>query len=158
MAPNHERARILVVDDDEGIRRTLSAILEDEGYVVDAVESGREAFERSEKRIYNLALIDVRLLDMDGTKLLTKIKDRVPRMRKIIITGYPTVHNAIEAVNKNADAYLLKPFDMAKVLFVIKDQLRKQQEESRFSQEKVTAFIETSARELETKSFGCSSK
>ena len=98
-----ERARILVVDDDEGIRRTLSAILEDEGYVVDAVESGREAIECSDRRIYNLALIDVRLLDMDGTELLTKIKDRVPRTRKIIITGYPTVQNAIEAVNKNGN-------------------------------------------------------
>jgi len=149
-----ERARILVVDDDEGIRRTLAAILEDEGYVVDAVESGREAIERSDRRIYNVALIDVRLLDMEGTELLTKMKDRVPRTRKIIITGYPTVQNAMEAVNKNADAYLLKPFDIAKVLFVIKDQLRKQEEEGRFNQERVTAFIETSVRELETKTAG----
>lgn len=149
-----ERARILVVDDDEGIRRTLAAILEDEDYVVDAVESGREAIERSDRRIYNVALIDVRLLDMEGTELLTKMKDRVPRTRKIIITGYPTVQNAMEAVNKNADAYLLKPFDIAKVLFVIKDQLRKQEEEGRFNQERVTAFIETSVRELETKTAG----
>jgi two-component system response regulator FlrC len=158
MAPKDERVRILVVDDDEGIRRTLSAILKDEGYVVDAVESGREAIEFSEKRIYNVALIDVRLLDMEGTELLTRIKDRVPRTRKIIITGYPTVHNAIEAVNKNADAYLLKPFDMAKVLFVIKDQVRKQKEESRFSQETVRAFIETSVMELNTRTFGSNSK
>lgn len=149
-----ERARILVVDDDEGIRRALTAILEDEGHVVDAVESGREAIERSDRRIYNVALIDVRLLDMEGTELLTKIKDRVPRTRKIIITGYPTVQNAIEAVNKSADAYLLKPFDIAKVLFVIKDQLRKQEEEGRFNQERVTAFIETSVRALETKTAG----
>ena len=149
-----ERARILVVDDDEGIRRTLAAILEDEGYVVDAVESGREAIERSDRRIYNVALIDVRLLDMEGTELLTKMKDGVPRTRKIIITGYPTVQNAMEAVNKNADAYLLKPFDIAKVLFVIKDQLRKQEEEGMFNQERVTAFIETSVRELETKTAG----
>lgn len=158
MAPNNEPARIIVVDDDEAIRRTLSTILEDQGYVVDTVESGQEAIERCEKRVYNLALIDVRLLDMEGTELLTRIKERVPRTRKIIITGYPTVQNAIEAVNKNADAYLLKPFDMAKVLFVIKDQLRKQQEESRFNQERVTAFIETSVREFETKTVGNNSK
>jgi DNA-binding NtrC family response regulator len=158
MASNDERARILVVDDDEGIRTTLTTILEDEGYVVDAVESGREAIESCERRVYNLALIDVRLLDMEGTELLTKIKDRVPRTRKIIITGYPTVQNAIEAVNRNADAYLLKPFDMAKVLFIIKDQLRKQREESRFNQERVRAFIETSVRELDTKTVGNNSK
>ncbi len=144
-----KRARILVVDDDEGIRKTLAAILEDEGYAVDTAESGKEAILKSNAGFYNLALIDVRLLDMDGTELLTRIKDTVPRMRKIIITGYPSVRNAIEAVNKNADAYLLKPFDMGKVLFVIKDQLKKQNEEISFTQDRVTDYIETRVRELD---------
>ena len=147
-----EHARILVVDDDEGIRITLSAILLDEGYEVDTAESGKEAILKSNAGFYNLALIDVRLLDMQGTELLTRIKDTVPRMRKIIITGYPTVHNAMEAVNRNADAYLLKPFDMGKLLFVIKDQLRKQKEEMDFSQDRITDFIETRVRELEAES------
>jgi DNA-binding NtrC family response regulator len=147
-----EHARILVVDDDEGIRKTLSVILQDEGYEVDTAESGKEAILKSNAGFYNLALIDVRLLDMQGTELLTKIKDTVPRMRKIIITGYPTVHNAMEAVNRNADAYLLKPFDMGKLLFVIKDQLRKQKEEMDFSQDRITDFIETRVRELEAES------
>jgi DNA-binding NtrC family response regulator len=104
---------------------------------------------KSNAGFYNLALIDVRLLDMDGTELLTRIKDTVPRMRKIIITGYPSVRNAIEAVNKNADAYLLKPFDMGKVLFVIQDQLKKQNEEISFTQDRVTDYIETRVRELD---------
>jgi DNA-binding NtrC family response regulator len=147
-----KRARILVVDDDEGIRKTLAAILEDEGYMVDTAESGKEAILKSNATLYNLALIDVRLLDMDGTELLTRIKDTVPRMRKIIITGYPSVRNAIEAVNRNADAYLLKPFDMGKVLFVIKDQLKKQREEMSFSQDRVTEYIETRVRELDAES------
>ena len=147
-----EHARILVVDDDEGIRITLSAILLDEGYEVDTAESGKEAILKSNAGFYNLALIDVRLLDMQGTELLTRIKDTVPRMRKIIITGYPTVHTAMEAVNRNADAYLLKPFDMGKLLFVIKDQLRKQEEEMNFSQDRITDFIETRVRELEAES------
>lgn len=147
-----EHARILVVDDDEGIRKTLSAILQDEGYEVDTAESGKEAILKSNAGFYNLALIDVRLLDMQGTELLTRVKDTVPRMRKIIITGYPTVHNAMEAVNRNADAYLIKPFDMGKLLFVIKDQLRKQEEEMDFSQDRITDFIETRVRELEAES------
>jgi len=147
-----EHARILVVDDDEGIRKTLSAILQDEGYEVDTAESGKEAILKSNAGFYNLALIDVRLLDMQGTELLTRIKDTVPRMRKIIITGYPTIHNAMEAVNRNADAYLIKPFDMGKLLFVIKDQLRKQEEEMDFSQDRITDFIETRVRELEAES------
>jgi len=147
-----EHARILVVDDDEGIRKTLSAILQDEGYEVDTAESGKEAILKSNAGFYNLALIDVRLLDMQGTELLTRIKDTVPRMRKIIITGYPTIHNAMESVNRNADAYLIKPFDMGKLLFVIKDQLRKQEEEMDFSQDRITDFIETRVRELEAES------
>ncbi len=145
-----KHARIIVVDDDESIRKTLAAILEDEGYLVDTAESGKEAILKTNANFYNLALIDVRLLDMEGTELLIRIKDTVPRMRKIIITGYPTVHNAIDAVNRNADAYLLKPFDVGKVLFVIREQLKQQKEEMKFSQEKVTEFIETQVRELDT--------
>jgi len=67
---------------------------------------------------------------MEGTKLLTKLKNTVPKMRKIIITGYPTLQNAIEAVNKGADAYIIKPIDM---------------------EEKIVEFIETRVKELEAK-------
>jgi DNA-binding NtrC family response regulator len=153
-----KRARIIVVDDDESIRKTLAAILEEEGYFVDTAESGKEAMLKTNSNFYNLALIDVRLLDMEGTTLLTRIKETVPRMRKIIITGYPTVHNAMEAVNRNADAYLVKPFDVGKVLFVIREQLKKQEEEKRFSQQKVTEFIETQVRELNLETADCDSK
>ncbi|MGB9854880.1 MAG: hypothetical protein ACPLRY_08795, partial [Candidatus Bathyarchaeales archaeon] len=73
-----------------------------------------------------------------------------PKMRKIIVTGYPTLHNAIEAVNRGADAYILKPFDVEKVLATIKEQLKRQEEEKRFSQEKVAEFIEARVKELET--------
>jgi len=142
-------ARILVVDDDENIRKVLTKILEDEGYTVESVGTAKEAIEITKRKFYNLALIDIRLPDMEGVKLLTKIRDTTPKMRKIIITGYPTLRNAIEAVNKGADAYIVKPFDMDKALNVIKEQLRKQLEEKRYSQEKVAEFIETRVKELE---------
>jgi two-component system NtrC family response regulator len=144
-----ENARILVVDDDENIRKVLATILEDEGYTVDEAEDAKKAIEKTKRNVYNLALIDIRLPDMEGIELLTKMKETVPRMRKIIITGYPTLQNAIEAVNRGADAYILKPFDMDKVLATIKEQLRKQEEERRYSQEKVAEFIETRVKELE---------
>ncbi|MEM0095013.1 MAG: response regulator [Candidatus Bathyarchaeia archaeon] len=144
-----ENARILIVDDDENIRKVLAMILEDEGYKVDQAETAKQAIEKTRKNFYNLALIDIRLPDMEGIELLTKMKDTVPRMRKIIITGYPTLQNAIEAVNRGADAYILKPFDVNKVLATIKEQLRKQEEERQYSQEKVAEFIETRVRELE---------
>jgi len=144
-----ERARIIVVDDDEDIRKVLKTILEEEGYVVDTAENGKEAIKKSKVKFYNLALIDIRLPDMEGTKLLSAIKETTPKMVKIMITGYPSLQNAIEAVNKGADAYILKPFDMGKVLNKIREHLKKQQEAKEYSQEKVTEFIETRVKELE---------
>lgn len=144
-----ETARILVVDDDENIRKVLVTILEDEGYSAESVDTARKAIEKTRRNYYNLALIDVRLPDMEGIELLTKMTDTTPRMRKIIITGYPTLQNAVEAVNKGADAYVVKPFDMENVLKKIEEQLKKQEEEKRYSQEKVTEFIETRVRELD---------
>jgi len=144
-----ETARILIVDDDENIRKVLKTILEEEGYIVELAENAKKAIEKTKRKFFNLALIDIRLPDMEGIELLTKMKDTTPKMRKIIITGYPTLQNAIQAVNRGADAYILKPFDMEKVLETIRDQLRKQEEEKRYSQEKVAEFIEARVRELD---------
>lgn len=141
--------RILVIDDDENIRKVLTTILEDEGYTVESVGTAKKAIERTRRRFYNLVLIDIRLPDMGGVELLTRIKDTTPRMRKIIVTGYPTLQNAVEAVNRGADAYVIKPFDVKKVLNAIKEELRKQQEEKKYSQDKVADFIETRVKELE---------
>ena len=143
-----ETARILIVDDDENIRKVLTTILEDEGYIVESVGTAKKAIAKTGKKFYNLALIDVRLPDMEGIELLTRMKDATPKMRKIIITGYPTLQNAVEAVNRGADAYIIKPFDMKKTLRTIKEELTKQEEEKRYSQQKVAEFIETRVKEL----------
>ncbi|MGB8779063.1 MAG: response regulator [Candidatus Bathyarchaeia archaeon] len=140
--------RILIVDDDENIRKVLLAILEDKGYTVESVGTAREAVEKSKRKFYNLALIDIRLPDMEGIELLTKMRDTTPKMRKIIITGYPTLQNAVDAVNKGADAYIVKPFDVENVLNAIDQQLRKQQEEKKYSQDKVAEFIEARVKEM----------
>lgn len=142
-------ARIIVVDDDESIRKVLATVFEENGYTVDTAENGKQAIEKTEKNFYNLGLFDIRLPDIEGTELLAKVKDTTPRMRKIIVTGYPSLPNAVEALNKGADAYILKPFDMDKVLQTIKEQLKNQEEEKKYGQEKVTEFIETRVKELE---------
>ncbi|MCD6445973.1 response regulator [Candidatus Bathyarchaeota archaeon] len=153
-----EKSRILIVDDDENIRKVLTKILEDEGYLVEAVGTAKEAIKITKKKFYNLALIDIRLPDMEGVKLLTKIKDTVPKMRKIIITGYPTINNAIEAVNKGADAYILKPFNVDDVLKIISEQLKKQKEEKKYSQEKDAEFIEARVKEIESEKISVQNK
>jgi DNA-binding NtrC family response regulator len=141
--------RILVIDDDESVRKVLSTALEMKGYVVDTAQKGEEAAEKTREQSYDLALIDIRLPDMEGTKLLAAMKETTPRMMKIIVTGYPSLQNAIEAVNKGADGYVVKPLDMEKLLKTIEEHLKKHREELKYSEEKVTEFIETRAREVE---------
>ena len=144
--------KILVIDDDENIRNTMKTILEDEGYVVDLAATGREAIEKTQKTAYNLALLDIRLPDMEGVELLKLIKDPTPRTRKIMVTGYPSMQNAITALNKNADAYLIKPVNVEKLLTTVKEQLKMQEDERQFSEQKVAEFIETRLKELSTTS------
>jgi DNA-binding NtrC family response regulator len=116
-----EPLRILVIDDNEGVRTTLAAILEDEGYTVDTAENGKEAIEKSNADLYRVALIDFRLPDMQGTELLTALRETTPKMAKIMITGYPTLQNAVECVNKHADAYFIKPIDYETLLTTIRN-------------------------------------
>jgi DNA-binding NtrC family response regulator len=144
-----KHARILIVDDDESIRTVLAAILEEKGYAVATAETGKQGIQKSHDGFYSLALVDICLPDMVGTKVLPCLKETMPRMRKIIITGYPSLQNAVEALNEGADAYVMKPLDMEKVLQTIEEQLKKQEEEKSYSQEKVTEFIETRVKELE---------
>lgn len=144
-------ARILIIDDDENIRKVLLTILEDEGYTVDTAETAKKGIAKSQKEFFNLALIDVRLPDMEGIELLTKLPETKPKMRKIIVTGYPTLQNAVAAVNRGADAYVMKPFDVEKILVTIKEQLDKQNEEKAYSENKIAEFISSRVKELDSK-------
>jgi DNA-binding response OmpR family regulator len=117
---------ILVVDDDAVVRKSLSAILSQEGYLVETVENGKEAIRISEKSLFDIALVDIKLPDMDGTELLSRLKGNQPRMILIVITGFPTLENAMETVNEGADGYILKPFDVQKLLEMIRKHLRRE--------------------------------
>jgi two-component system nitrogen regulation response regulator NtrX len=140
--------KILVVDDDETIRTTMKAILQDEGYAVDLAGTGKEAIQKTTEKNYNIALLNIRLPDMEGVELLKLLKDGVPRTRKIMVTGYPSMQNAISALNKNADAYLRKPVDVEKLLATVKQQLDDQENELKFSEQKVAEFIESRVKEV----------
>ena len=115
---------------------------------MDVAANGTEAIKKSKIKAYNVALIDVKLPDMEGTELLTRMRDYVPKSRKIIITGYPSMRNAIDAVNKNADAYLVKPVDVDKLLELIREQLKLQEAEKKYDEQKVAEFIETRVKEI----------
>lgn len=119
------RARILIVDDDTTILKSIAQILEAEGYTVDTAKSGCEAVEKSKKERYDLALLDIWLPDMKGTRLLRDMEMGTPRMKTIMITGYATLENAIESLNLGANGYLEKPVDPERLLNIIREKLKK---------------------------------
>jgi sugar-specific transcriptional regulator TrmB len=125
-----EKIRILVVDDNEEIRDSISAILSEEGYEVTTVGTGREALESCRKEFFTIGLIDVNLPDVSGTVILQTLKKLCPAMIKIIITGFPTLDNAVQSVNLGAEGYIIKPFKPEKLLEQIKEQLEKHRVEN----------------------------
>ena len=141
---------ILVVDDDKTILKSLEAVLRSEGYYVDTADNGKEAIEKSEAGFYNLALLDIKLPDMEGTELLLRMHECLPRMMKIMVTGYPELENAVESLNKGADAYLMKPVSPDKLLKIVQEKLTEQEEAGKMDQEKVKKWIETRVRKLKS--------
>lgn len=145
-----EKKSILIVDDDRTILRSLREILEFEGYSVETVQTGQEAIERSKTEFYNLALLDIKLPDMEGTKLLEAMHETSPRMVKIMVTGYPALQNAVESLNMGADAYLMKPVHPQRMLKVVEEKLKEQEEAKSMTEEKVAKWIETRVKKLES--------
>ena len=127
MRPSLNQKHILVIDDDESVLGTIARILELEGYKVETAKTGKEAIEKSNLGAYNLAIIDLRLPDMDGTELLTAMRDTTPRMIKIMLTGYPSAGDRAETIKENADGYLVKPIEVDDLLKTIKNHLEKQE-------------------------------
>jgi DNA-binding response OmpR family regulator len=115
---------ILVIDDDKSILRTLTRILQKAGYEVDTAETGKEAMDKAEKRRYDLALVDVRLPDVDGTELLVSMKDTLRDTVKIMITGFPSLDTGVKALDGGADAYLVKPVKPDDLLTLIEEKLK----------------------------------
>jgi DNA-binding response OmpR family regulator len=146
------KLRILIVEDDENISKTMQNILQQQGYETDTAKTGREAEQKTRDRSYNLALLDIKLPDMEGTQLLAKLQESSPKMKKIMVTGYPSLENAMEALNQGADAYVTKPVKPAKLLELIKEKLEEQNQADKMTENKVTDWIKTRARELEDES------
>jgi len=147
-----DKPRILIVEDDENIRETLSTILQQKGYNTETAKNGEEAIQKSKAKFFNLALLDIKLPDMEGTKLLITMHENLPKMMKIMITGYPSLENAVEALNLGADAYIIKPVKPEKLLALIEEKLEEQRQAEKMTEEKVTEWIKTRVRKLEDES------
>lgn len=110
---------VLVVDDEKNYLLILSAVLEEEGYEVLTANSGREALEIQKTSDVDLILTDMKMPSMDGIELLEKIKTRDPDMPVIMMTAYGSVDKAVEAMEKGAYSYILKPFDNEKLVVYV---------------------------------------
>ncbi len=122
----HMTPSVLVVDDDPGIRETLSDILEAKGYIVSAVPTGKECIERARAAFVNLILVDLRLPDMGGTDVLQQLKECSPDTEVVVIAGHASLASAVEAVNSGAFGYVLKPLELEQVLAIMQKALERQ--------------------------------
>jgi PAS domain S-box-containing protein len=121
-----EKTSILIVDDDEYICKSLKTVFTKRGYETEAVTTGREAIEKAKDRFFNLALLDIKLPDMEGTELLSPLKDMHPDMAVIIITGYASLDSAVKALHEGASAYVTKPLKMDILMATARECVEKQ--------------------------------
>lgn len=118
--------KILIIDDDEGMRGTLSEIFEGEGYIAVGVGRGEEAVKTISENFYNLLLIDIKLPDMSGIELLEHAKKISPDTVAILITGYASIDTSVKALNLGAEAYIIKPLNIDEVKMSIRQALDRQ--------------------------------
>jgi Response regulator containing CheY-like receiver, AAA-type ATPase, and DNA-binding domains len=118
---------ILVVDDDQVILQSFARILERHGYDVETAATGHEAIERCKNGSYNVALLDIKLPDMDGTQLLKELHAVSDTMVKIMVTGYASLDSALQSLLLEADAYVLKPVEPDELLKVVTEALSERQ-------------------------------
>lgn len=121
------KEKILVVDDDPNLRKTLADILKVKGYDTVAVANGTEAIAAAEREMFALALIDLMLPDMPGLEVMVRIKAVNPLTEAIILTGHASMDTAIEATAQGAFSYLLKPYQMDELLQKIRHAVERKQ-------------------------------
>ncbi len=147
MNSKKSKNRILIVDDDEQVLETLSDYLTRKGYEVETATKGSEAIKKSQAQFFNLAILDIRLPDMNGTELLTRMAQTEPKMKKIMLTGYPNMENAMDSVNKQADAFVIKPADPEELAKLISQKLAEQEQELKMDRKKLVTYIESRDKE-----------
>ena len=114
---------ILVVDDESGIRQSLTSILEEEGYRVEAVGSGEECLATVAARPFDLILLDVWLPGMDGLVTLERLQQSVPAPMVVMISGHGNIETAVRATKLGAFDFVEKPLSLEKTILVVKNAL-----------------------------------
>jgi DNA-binding NtrC family response regulator len=117
---------ILVVDDDEVMRQTLSDVLKKRGYEVSTAETGGQTLSSIREQLFDLILLDIRLPDMDGLDVLRRVKETESDLMVIVMTAYSDVHTAVTAMKSGAYDYIDKPFELEELKILIQKALETQ--------------------------------
>mgnify|MGYP000564593356 FL=1 len=116
-------AKILIVDDEVPIRRTLRDILEFEGYEVDEASDGLECIAKVQKEKYDVIITDIKMPRMDGIEALERLQILSPETPVIMVSGHGTIDTAVEAVKKGAFDFISKPPDLNRMLITVRNAL-----------------------------------
>ncbi|MSO84030.1 MAG: sigma-54-dependent Fis family transcriptional regulator [Acidobacteria bacterium] len=115
---------ILIVDDEPGVRSALGGVLRDEGYEVDAVDSGEACLDRLERQAYDVVVLDIWLPGMDGLATLTRMRERQIDAQVVIISGHGNIESAVRAIKMGAFDFVEKPLSLEKTVLVVRNALR----------------------------------
>ncbi|MBS1761470.1 MAG: sigma-54-dependent Fis family transcriptional regulator [Bacteroidetes bacterium] len=119
--------KLLIIDDEKAIRKTLSEILSFEGYSIDEASDGDEGLKKFSEKNYDLVLCDIKMPKMDGIEFLEKARLVNPDIPVIIISGHGNIDTAVEAVKKGAFDYISKPPDLNRLLITLRNATEKQE-------------------------------
>jgi two-component system, NtrC family, nitrogen regulation response regulator NtrX len=118
-------AKVLIVDDERSIRRTLREILEFEGYAVEEASDGMEGLDQLKAGTFDLVILDIKMPKMDGMEVLERIQILKPDVPVIMISGHANIDTAVEAVKKGAFDFISKPPDLNRLLITLRNALDK---------------------------------
>ncbi|MBN1813318.1 MAG: response regulator transcription factor [Anaerolineae bacterium] len=144
--PTFPGARILVVDDEVSIRRTLTQLFTRMGYQATEAASGQEALEQIAAQRFDLVILDIRMPDMDGTEVLRAARPAAPNTVFILLTAHGTLDSAIVAIRHGAFDYLVKPSPVQEIVRAVEAGLAERQR--RLSREEPVALLERALTSL----------
>jgi two-component system nitrogen regulation response regulator NtrX len=130
---------ILIIDDEIRIRNSLKEILEDEGFTVSVASDGYEGLKIAEEELPNLVLLDIWMPGIDGIEVLSKLRENLPQIQVIMISGHGTIETAVKATRLGAYDFIEKPLSLEKVILTVNNALsyQKLEEENRLLQQMI---------------------
>jgi len=152
--------KILVVDDEQNIRRMLNRVLSSEGFIVKEAINGLEALKRLEEEDYSLVLLDLKMPGLNGIETLKKIREFDINLPIIMISAYGSISEAVEAMKLGALDYLIKPFDIEELKIIVERAIKqyelrveniyyREEEEKRFNFDEIIGKSKAIKRVLE---------